>query len=216
MARRERPRLTAGSERQGSGLVRAVGGIDDDSVVSVVPDLLDAGEIVLRRQREADVPSLIEAMRASGEELKQWFRWAQREPALAEQTRRAAAADEAFDEGRDHEFVLIEKSTDAVVGSLRLNPHAASNAAGIGYWVRTDRTGRGYATAAAHAATRAPFVHLPQVERVFIHMDVANVARAAIPRKLGYRLDHDEDRMIEAPGQTGRGRVWVTTRDVWL
>jgi RimJ/RimL family protein N-acetyltransferase len=47
------------------------------------------------------------------------------------------------------------------------------------------------------------------VRRVEIHCDEANIASAAIPRKLGYRLDRIERRMPEAPGESGRLMIWV-------
>jgi RimJ/RimL family protein N-acetyltransferase len=100
-------------------------------------------------------------------------------------------------------------------GGCRLNPTAGPGAAGIGYWVRSDRARRGYATAATRAATTATFEHLSHIERVYIHMDQANVASVAVPTKLGFELDHEEDRPIEASGHTGRGYVWVMTRDTW-
>jgi len=85
----------------------------------------------------------------------------------------------------------------------------------IGYWIRSDRTGMGYATAAAKALTEAAFTLVPGVERVEIHMDRANEASAAVSRKLGYRLDHKEVRPIEATGHTGVGSVWVLDRPAW-
>ncbi len=152
---------------------------------------------------------------ASWAELTAWFQWAQEPLDEAKQTQLAIDAGTAFTKGSNYEFTLIERDTGSVVGSLRLNPRASTTAAEIGYWVRTDRTGRGYATAAARAATRAAFEHLDYVDSVHIHMDVANRASAAIPRKLGYRLRREGKLAIAAPARTGRGSFWVTTRDEW-
>ena len=51
---------------------------------------------------------------------------------------------------------------------------------------------------------------LPGVTRAEIHCDEANQASAAIPRKLGYRLDRIDPHQPEAPGERGRRMVWVT------
>src|SRR5262249_60537312 len=67
---------------------------------------------------------------------------------------------------------------------------------------------RGFATAAAEALTSAA-LGLPGVRRVEIHCDEANVASAAIPRKLGYRLDRVVAHEPEAPGESGRRMIWV-------
>ena len=83
----------------------------------------------------------------------------------------------------------------STVGSGR-TPHE------IGYWLRDDATGRGFVTAAAGALTDAG-VALDGIERVEIHCDEANVRSAAVPRRLGYRLDRIEPESITAPGDLG-------------
>ena len=181
-----------------------------------MPGVLEGGAIRLCRRCLTDVPPFMDALRASWPELRAWFPWAQRDLDEAEQTQRALDADKAFSEGSDFEFVLVEAESEAVVGSLRLNPSCSPNTAEIGYWVRSDRTNCGYATMAAHAVTRAAFEHLKSIERVVIQMDVANGASAAVARKSGFRLDREDELAIEAPARTGRGYVWVMTRDVWL
>lgn len=178
-------------------------------------DLVDAGPVLLRRQREADAEALVEAMQQSLSELSRWFPWAQGPPDLGEQRQRLAASDRAFAGGADYQFVLVEKDTGELVGTLRLNPQAGPAAAGIGYWVRSDRTGQGYATAATHATVKIAFARLRDIQRIYIHMDKANTASAAIARKLGFELDHEEDRPVDAPDHTGRGYVFVMTRDLW-
>ena len=51
------------------------------------------------------------------------------------------------------------------------------------------------------------------VEQVEIHCDEANGASAAVPRRLGYRLDRITDRDIQAPGERGREMIWVRRRE---
>ena len=85
----------------------------------------------------------------------------------------------------------------------------------LGYWVRSDKHRRGYATTASAALTDAAFERLPDVERVEIHVDTANVASNGVAAKLGYVLDHTEDRERLAPAQSGRWSVFTMTRDHW-
>lgn len=184
--------------------------------MSRVPERLDGGSVALRRRDVTDLPGFIDALRSSWAELAAWFPWAQGTLDEAEQRQRVVDAEAAFRDDSDYEFVMLEGSTDVVVGSLRLNPSSAPYAAEIGYWVRSDRTGRGYATAATRVATQAAFEHLVDVDRVLIQMDVANRASAAIPRKLEYRLEAEDDLAIEAPARTGRGYLWVMTRELWI
>jgi RimJ/RimL family protein N-acetyltransferase len=63
-------------------------------------------------------------------------------------------------------------------------------------------------SAAAKAVTEAAEA-LDDVDRVEIHTDEANVRSAAIPRKLGYRLERVDVRRPEAPGESGRLQIWV-------
>ena len=49
-----------------------------------------------------------------------------------------------------------------------------------------------------------------------ISMDMANVASATIPRKLGYEFAGEGDLPIEAPARTGQGLFWKMDRSSWL
>ena len=80
----------------------------------------------------------------------------------------------------------------------------------IGYWVRTDRTGRGVATEAAGLLTDAALA-LPDVDHVEIHHDEANAASGRVPAKLGYALvGRDEVERLN-PGEVGVSLVWRIT-----
>jgi hypothetical protein len=83
----------------------------------------------------------------------------------------------------------------------------------IGYWIDVRYAGRGLGTEAARMLTDVALA-LPGVTRAEIHCDEANQASAAIPRKLGYRLDRIEPHEPEAPGEQGRRMVWVTESPV--
>lgn len=180
-----------------------------------LPRSLDAGHIVLRPLTEADGPALVDAINASLPELQRWFTWARDLVDAAEQTDRLSAAASCFDAGTDYEYGIIERDTGALVGCIRLNPQEAPNVAAIGYWVRSDRHRRGYATSATVAVTRAAFDVLRRIERIEIHMDKANVASTGVPGRAGYVLDREETREILAPGHTGKGWVWVADKLRW-
>jgi len=64
------------------------------------------------------------------------------------------------------------------------------------YWVRTDRTNRGYASAAAAAITAAGFAFVDDIDSVEIHINRANHASAAIPPKLGYHLANEGESLL--------------------
>jgi RimJ/RimL family protein N-acetyltransferase len=96
----------------------------------------------------------------------------------------------------------------ALVGTIGLHRRTAEEVIEIGYWIAAGQTRRGYGTAAARAATSLAAA-LPGIRQVEIQCDEANVASAAIPRKLGYRLDRTEPHEPEAPGERGRRMIWI-------
>ncbi|MDQ3642840.1 MAG: GNAT family N-acetyltransferase, partial [Actinomycetota bacterium] len=115
--------------------------------------------------------------------------------------------------GQSMGFGLFEDDGHGeLVGGFGLHDRRGPGILEIGYWVRSDRTGRGYATAAARALTAVALDSFPEVSRIEIRCDPANRASAAIPAKLGYVLDGTEDVAVEAGGQTGRQEVWVRSR----
>ena len=96
----------------------------------------------------------------------------------------------------------------ALAGAIGLHRRVGDGGIEIGYWIAERYTRRGFATAAAEAITSVALA-LSGVKRVEIHCDEANTASAAIPRKLGYRLDRIVSHEPEAPGETGRRMIWV-------
>jgi RimJ/RimL family protein N-acetyltransferase len=67
----------------------------------------------------------------------------------------------------------------------------------------------------ARALTTAAF-SMSGIEEVHIHSDEANVASAAIPRRLGFRLARVVDHEVTAPGEVGRHMEWTVGRQKWL
>ena len=181
-----------------------------------LPAILPAGPVTLCRNRVADTADVVAAVEASIEDLRPWMDWAAdgvpSESAQREAFRRGEAA---FEDGAEFGYVLREVATGEVVGGCGLLPRVGPGGIEMGYWVRSDRHSRGYATAAARALTAASFDWLPEVDRVEIHVDEGNTASAGVPAKLGYRPERREQRERVAPGQTGSFVIWVMHRPDW-
>jgi RimJ/RimL family protein N-acetyltransferase len=180
----------------------------------MLPAVMCTDRLELRRWRIDDLEALMDAIGVSLEELRVWMPWA-RAMVTAEAERAVIEASSArFDCGEDFEYFLFEVSSSELVGAAGLHLREPKRAE-IGYWVRSDRHRRGYATEAARALTSAAFEHVPSAQTIEIRMDGANVASAGVPSRLGYELIGEESRDIVAPGHTGRGLVWRTTRATW-
>jgi RimJ/RimL family protein N-acetyltransferase len=180
--------------------------------MAFLPDQLDGGHIELQRARPELSEAIYDATVASFEELHRWMIWASEVPTRAALAEFLKSAQTLFDRDEDWNYALMEKSTGDVVGSAGLHFKGDPESREIGYWVRSDRTGRGYATSAARALSEAAFRFLP-ITRVTIRMDKANVASASVPPKIGFRLLGEEDRPRETPGHSGTGLIWVRNRD---
>lgn len=176
----------------------------------MVPEEIAVGAhgLVLRRWRTADVAGLLVAIERSLPDLRRFMPWAMEAP-----TRESVTAFvERVVAGPALGFGLFDAGGE-LVGAFGLHDRRGPGILEIGYWVRSDRTGRGYATAAAGALTKVAFDRFPLIGRIEIRCDPANLASAAIPPKLGYRLDRIEAVEVEAEAQTGKQQVWVLDRD---
>ena len=179
----------------------------------MVPEEIAVPPLVLRRWHLADAAGVVAAVERSLPELRLFMPWAMEAPTQA--SVEAFMADswtsippESFG------FGLFDAGGE-VVGGFGLHGRQGPGILEIGYWVRSDRTGRGYATAAARALTDVSFDSFPGVFRVEIRCDPANVASAAVAAKLRFRLDARVDVEIQAAAQTGVQQVWAADRVSW-
>ena len=141
-------------------------------------------------------------------ELRPWMPWATDEAVDVDfQRRRLETVVGLWEVGSDFSYVVVDDE-DRILGVMSLMARIGPVALEIGYWLRSDFTGRGIATACVAELTKAALA-LPEVMRVEIHCDEANVRSAAIPQRLGYRLDRIDPRDISAPGEIGRNMVWI-------
>jgi ribosomal-protein-serine acetyltransferase len=168
--------------------------------------------LVVRQWRAEDVPGLHAAVVESLDALRPWMPWAANEPLpLSERADLVAGWRKLWDAGDRMCGMFVGEE---VVGGCGLHQRIGPGGQEIGYWVRTGRTGRGYATAAARALTTMAFT-MRGVDRVEIHHDVANVASGRVPAKLGFTCVGDTARPVEAPGETGTQRIWRMLRAAW-
>jgi RimJ/RimL family protein N-acetyltransferase len=151
--------------------------------------------------------------------------------ALPELEARLAGFVRRFDERREWRWGLFSVETEAVLGEVGLFPRLesgrvafeAADRVEIGYWLRADATGRGLATEAARAALTIA-ASLDGMRCVEIRCDERNALSAAVPRRLGFRLDRTLAERPMAPGADGvQLQVWQLalpmpirdTEDAW-
>jgi RimJ/RimL family protein N-acetyltransferase len=178
------------------------------------PPEIDAPPVVQRSYRGDELPALLEAATDSLEHLRPWMPWASAEPlelGLSGFVRRSV---EKFRRGEDFGYAIWDDTTRLLVGGAGLHPRLGPGRIEIGYWVRDGWLRRGIATAAARALTSAALT-MPEIEEVHIHCDEANVASAAVPDRLGFRLAQIVEDEVDAPAEVGRSMEWVMSRSNW-
>ena len=160
-----------------------------------------------------DAPRLAQAVGESLEHLRPWMPWVAQEPVpLAERRQRIATWEQDWRAGGD--LVMGVFVDGAAAGGCGLHHRIGPEGLEIGYWIHPSFLRQGIATAAARLLTNAAF-HQPEITRVEIHHDKANVASAGVPRKLGFRLMREVPDEPEAPGEVGVSCEWKITRAEW-
>jgi RimJ/RimL family protein N-acetyltransferase len=183
-----------------------------DQTPDAPPEQIEAGPVVVRRVRATDAGAIATAVSTSLDYLRPWMPWASADAAdRASQLARVAEADHNWEAGLGYIYSVLTADHGTLVGEIALHRRPADGSVEMGYWIAATQAGQGYGTSAARALTTVALA-LAGVDRVEIHCDAANAPSAAIARKLGYRLDRIEERLPEAPGESGRLMIWVRQR----
>lgn len=155
-----------------------------------IPHHIETERLTLRCPRADDGPELHDALVESVHRLRSWFAWtAATELTLERSAASARFARWRFLAGRELQFFIFRKGSPRLLGVAGLcNPDWSRHHFEISYWLRTGCEGHGYATEAVAALTDFAFQRLA-ARRLEIRCDLDNVAAAALPQRLGFRLE---------------------------
>lgn len=179
------------------------------------PERIDLGDLVVRWIRPTDVEALLDVEHASYAELHEWMPWASAPDALSVEatTEFYERSEDEKAEGRTVVYVITEPADDRPLGTVGCHARIDPGGVEMGYWLRTDRVGRGLMSRTVAALTDA-LLACDDVDHVEIHCDVANERSAAVPRRLGFELVETRDREAQAPAETGREMIWRRTTPI--
>jgi RimJ/RimL family protein N-acetyltransferase len=179
-----------------------------------LPDAIHTPRLTLRLWAEADAVRLGVAVASSLEHLRPWMPWVASEPLTHSQRLGLIDMWQAdWEQGGD--VVVGAFMGDVVIGSAGLHRRRGPRVLEIGYWVHVDHTRNGYAAEIATALTTAAFT-VPEIDRVEIHHDKANLASAGVPQRLGYTLVEETPDVVSAPGEVGIDCSWLMNRQDWI
>lgn len=188
--------------------------------MSRFPATIVGPRVTLRVWHLDDEPVLTAVVTASADHLRPWMAWVAAEP-LDRIGRRRYIAGTIRDylAGREVHYGIFLTDVDAapggelIVGGCGLHDRAEPDTLAIGYWVHADHVRNGIATEAVRMLTTAA-LDVAGIERVEIVHHDENHASGAVPKRLGYRRDHSEDRPA-ASGRPGLHHIWATTATEW-
>ncbi|MEU4423217.1 GNAT family N-acetyltransferase [Actinoplanes sp. NPDC024001] len=148
------------------------------------PEMINAGELVLKRWEPEWAQEGAAAVQESLAELKPFLPWATDGYDVAAARAYIEMSVENWAKGTEFNYAIFTTVGD-LIGSIGLMTRVGPGALEIGYWLRTPWAGRGHMTAAVTVLTRVALT-LPGVERVVIQHDIANPASAAVAAKAGF------------------------------
>ena len=147
---------------------------------------IETKRLVLRCYNPSDAVMLAESITESVEHLRPWMPWAHSEPEpIEEKVQRLKVFRGEFDLGQNYIYGIFNLEGTRLLGGTGFHPRLGKNELEIGYWIHKDFINQGLVTESTAALVKVAF-ELLRIHRIEIHCDPANLASAAIPRKLGF------------------------------
>jgi RimJ/RimL family protein N-acetyltransferase len=171
-----------------------------DPLLIDLPDVLEGERVIVRPWEDDDSDDLWDAIDSSREHLEAWMPWVDRyrNPDNALEYCRRSRARWMLRE--DLPVAIVERATGRVVGGSGIHrPDWKYRLFEIGYWLREDAQGRGYASETVQLLTRMAFDDL-DANRVELRIDTTNVSSLRIAERLGFVLEGTLRRKMPAPG----------------
>ncbi|QGG95537.1 GNAT family N-acetyltransferase [Actinomarinicola tropica] len=164
--------------------------------------------VEVRRWRPEDASALHVLVLANLEHLRPWMPWVAGEPlTFAERCGLVETWMTAWDAGSDFSFAIVDAAGGELLGACGAHRRIGPGGLEVGYWVRSDRTGRGVASAAVGAVVGAVST-VDGVDRLEIHHDAANLASGRVAEKAGFSRIEEHPDEVSAPGEIGIEVVW--------
>jgi RimJ/RimL family protein N-acetyltransferase len=160
-----------------------------------IPAEIRTPRLLLRPWRADDAALLLPILEANTSHLR-WIPTHVAAPApLPDLAQRLSSFAADFQADRNWRFAIFSLDERDVFGEVSLFPRsqdgrvplAAADRLEIGYWLREDVTGHGYATEATQAMISLAAT-VPGMRHVEIRCDAHNHSSAAIPARLGFQL----------------------------
>ncbi len=145
--------------------------------------------VKIRRYCADDIPLLFEAARESTNELSAWVSWCHPNYTIEDSRSFVLSRETAWNQKTVFAFAVFDVSSNLFLGGVGVNQiNRNHNFANLGYWVRSNQTGRGVATAATLLAAEFGFEEL-ELNRIEILTAIENVASRRVAEKAGAKKE---------------------------
>jgi RimJ/RimL family protein N-acetyltransferase len=148
------------------------------------PYRIETPRLVIRCYEPRDAELLADAVNTSLDHLTPWMPWAAPADVDAEVELIRRFRSE-FDRDENFVYGVFDRGETRLVGGAGYHPRGGEGSLEIGYWIRADSIGHGFATEVTAVETRAGF-ELCGLDRVDIQIDPENVRSRRVPEKLGF------------------------------
>jgi RimJ/RimL family protein N-acetyltransferase len=176
------------------------------------PERIEIEDLVLRRWAPEDLQARYEAIIDSYDHLHPWMSWLPEPPTLEAQREWGERQLGSWPTAPSCNYGIFDAADGTLLGIVAVHDRLGPGALELGYWGHVAHSGKGVITRAVGELTRI-LLELDGIERVEIHCDQANAPSAAVPKRLGYRLDRIQPDEIKAPAETGQLMIWIMERD---
>lgn len=150
-------------------------------------ELVETERLILRRFSKRDTSTLEESVRTSLVDLHEWLPWAQMDYTRADAVAFVRDSIQAWRESKAFDFAIRARHEPEIhLGNISIWQTSRAGRIGeIGYWIRSDRTGQGYATEATKAMMRVGFESMG-LHKVTLRIAVGNRGSERVAEKLGF------------------------------
>ena len=143
-----------------------------------------------------------------------WVDWTLEHPMpVAMLESQLATMRDRFAAGEDWTFGIFDAQETRLLGGAGMHPRGTTDRIELGYWLRSDVTGQGFAREAVAGLCAAAFSQ-PHVSRIDILCDVHNVRSAAVAQKLGFTLTETfPQHLVTSRGTRRDTQRWTLLRE---
>ena len=150
---------------------------------------LSNGEILIHPYQRGDARPCFDAIIESMDELMPWMFWCNADITYSEIEDWVKSRPDAWLDDTSYEFAIVDHRQGTFIGNCGLvHVDLQNRRAELGYWIRTTKIRKGYATQASKLALKFAF-EVVQLNRVEIIIETKNTNSQRVAEKLGAKKE---------------------------